>query len=369
MRTPRMRTVRSMGSDPLEGAAPLVDERSVQLAFADEYWSIFEAIDAAETIAISGHTSPDGDALGSTLGLGLALRARFPQKRIAFLLADDAPVPRIYRFLAGADELVPAARYREAPDLFISVDCPVLDRLEDAAAVARRAGCIVCFDHHPARAEFASIVVRRPEAAAASVLIEEFLSFCNIPVTPAVANCLFCGLVTDTGRFQYQNTDPESFCVASRLVAAGAEPARISLEVYQSQRIEYLHLESIVMGRIRTVADGKVAYSFARAEDLARCGVSTDECDGLVDLVRSVGGVEVCVFLKGLDDGRVRGNLRSKSAVDISGVAAAFDGGGHAAAAGFTFDGTIEEALESVLPLLTDLVRAEEAAAPAGEPA
>ncbi len=348
--------VSSMGSDSAGSSEVILDERAVQLAYADEYWSIFEAIDAAGTIAISGHTSPDGDALGSTLGLGLALRARFPQKRIAFLLADEAPVPRIYRFLPGADELVPAARYDEAPDLFISVDCPVLDRLEDAAEVARRSARIVCFDHHPARAEFASIVVRRPEAAAASVLVEEFLSFCNIPLTPEVANCLFCGLVTDTGRFQYQNTDPESFVVASRLVAAGAEPARISLEVYQSQRIGYLHLESIVMGRIRTIADGRVAYSYAYADDLARCGVSTDECDGLVDLVRSVGGVEVCVFLKELDDGRVRGNLRSKSAIDISGVAAAFDGGGHAAAAGFTFEGTVEEALASVLPLLSALV-------------
>ena len=332
---------------------------SIELAFADEYWSIFEAIESAETIAISGHTSPDGDALGSTLGLGLALRGRFPRKKIAFLLADDAPVPRIYRFLAGSDELVPASRYELNPDLFISVDCPVLERLENAAAVARRSCRIVCFDHHPAREEFAHIAIRRPEAAAASVIIEEFLSFCNITITPEVANCLFCGLVTDTGRFQYQNTDPESFCVASRLVAAGAEPARISLEVYQSQRIEYLHLESIVMGRICTVADGKVAYSFARAEDLARCGVSTDECDGLVDLVRSVGGVEVCVFLKGLDDGRVRGNLRSKSSIDISGVAAAFNGGGHAAAAGFTFEGSIEDALDAVLPLLAALVRGE----------
>ena len=345
-----------MDSESVCDTASASPESNADIQFADVYWSIFDAIDAAETIAISGHTSPDGDALGSTLGLGLALRERFPQKYIVFLLADDASVPRIYQFLAGADELVPACRYEASPDLFIAVDCPVLDRLEDAADVARSARSIVCFDHHPAREEFADLCVRRPEAAAASVIIEEFLSFCNISISPAVANSLFCGLVTDTGRFQYQNTDPESFCVASRLVAAGADPARISLEVYQSQRIEYLHLESIVMGRIRTVANGKVAYSFARAEDLERCGVSTDECDGLVDIVRSVGGVEVCLFLKGLEDGCVRGNLRSKSDLDISGIAAAFNGGGHAAAAGFTFEGTIEEALASALPLLEDLV-------------
>lgn len=343
--------------------ASCADAEQTSCAYADTFWSIFDCIERSEHIAISGHTSPDGDALGSTLGLGLALRERFPRKKIDFLLADDAPVPRIYRFLASSDELVPAARVATAPDLFISVDCPALGRLNDAAELARGAGSIICFDHHPAREEFADIVIRRPEAASTSVLIEEFLSFCNISISPAVANCLFCGLVTDTGRFQYQNADPECFRVASRLVSAGADPAVVSLEVYQSQRIEYLHLESIVMGRIRTACDGRVAYSYARAADLASCGVSTDECDGLVDIVRSVGGVDVCLFLKEHADGTVRGNLRSKGSLDVSGVAAAFDGGGHAAASGFTYEGTIEDTLAAALPMLEALVR--EGACPA----
>lgn len=332
------------------------DIESCQRALADTYWSIFELIERSQNIAICGHTSPDGDALGSVLGLGLALRERFSQKKIDVLLADDAPVPRIYRFLASSDELTPAANIEGAPDLFISVDCPVLDRLNDAAAVAQRARSVVCFDHHPAREEFADVCIRRPEAASTSVLIEEFLSFCNIPISAAVANCLYCGLVTDTGRFQYQNADPECFRVASRLVAAGAEPALVSLEVYQSQRIEYLHLESIVMGRICTACNGRVAYSYARAEDLAECGVSNDECDGLVDIVRSVGGVDVCLFLKEHADGTVRGNLRSKGSLDVSGVASVFNGGGHAAASGFTYAGSIEETLTVALPLLAELV-------------
>lgn len=341
---------------------PLVPAPEVPPERADAYWGILEVIEDAQTIAISGHTSPDGDALGSTLGLGLALRERFPNKEIAFLMADDAPVPRIYRFLPGAEELVPAVRYAGDPDLFISVDCPVLERLEDAREVVQRSRFVVSFDHHPAREEFADSSIRRVDAASASVLIEEFLSFCTISISPDVANCLFCGLVTDTGRFQYQNADPESFVVASRLVAAGAEPSRISLEVYQSQRIEYLHLESIVMGRIRTVVDGRVAFSYARAEDLEGCGVSQDECDGLVDIVRSVGGVEVCLFLKECGcDGKVRGNLRSKGPLDVSGVAASFGGGGHAAAAGFTYEGTIEETLAAALPMLAELVGADPA--------
>ncbi len=326
---------------------------------APEQWGrAIKLIEGAQTIAISGHTNPDGDALGSCLGLGLSLRARFPEKQVSFLLADEAPVPRIYRFLAGSTEMVPAARYDTAPDLFISVDVPTRERLNAAAAVADRAGAVITIDHHPARDEFADEVVRETSAAATACLIEELLAAACVPMTPEVATCLLTGIVTDTGRFQYQNADPAAFACASRLVDAGAEPARISLEVYQSQRIEYLQLESIVMGRIRTVAGGRVAYSYTYASDLEICRVSSDECDGLVDVVRSVQGTEVCLFLKEIAPGEIRGNLRSKGDIDISPVAAALNGGGHAAAAGFTFSGSVDEALAIILPKLVALVEA-----------
>ncbi len=332
------------------------DAASVPPERAELYRRIHDAIAGAASVAICGHTSPDGDALGSGLALGSAIRQVWPGKEVVNLLADDGCVPRIYRFLDGADRMVPAARYEGDPDLFIAVDCPVLDRLADGAAVARRAGMIASFDHHPSRGEFCELSVRNTSSAAAAVIIDEFLVACGMPITPGIATSLFCGVVTDTGRFQYQNANPAAFCCASHLVAAGAEPARISLEVYQSQRIEYLRVESLVMSRIKTFAHGRVAYSYARAEDLSDWGVSQDECDGLVDVVRSVMGVEVCLFLKEVEGGRVRGNLRSKGSLDVSGIAAVFGGGGHPAAAGFTYEGTIDDALGAAMPLLVELV-------------
>lgn len=325
--------------------------------FAQEFDRIAELIAQSHTIAVSGHTSPDGDALGSALAMGLAIRLRHPEKDVVFLLADDAPVPRIYRFLASSDEFVPACRYSATPDLFISVDCPVLDRLADAAEVVGRSRAVVCFDHHPARTEFADVTVRCVEAAAVAVVIGNFLAHMDFEISPDIATCLLCGIVTDTGRFQYQNANADAFTAASFLVASGADPAKISLEVYQSQRLEYLRLESLVMGRIRTVAHGRVAYSYARAEDLERLGVTADECDGLVDVVRSVMGVEVCLFLKDVPgEPSVRGNLRSKGALDVSGIAARFGGGGHPGAAGFTYVGTVEDTIEAILPMLVELV-------------
>ena len=332
-------------------------QKALPAEVVSDYQRILKFIEDATAIAISGHTSPDGDALGSVLGLGLALAARYPKKDVAFLLADRGCVPRIYQFMAESGRFVCAADFHGDPDLFISVDCPTAERLADSAEVLGRARSVVCFDHHPAREEFAGVSVRRPSAAATAVLIEEFLAWAGIPCDADVATCLMCGLVTDTGRFQYQNADPEAFACAARLVDAGADPSKISLEVYQSQRLGYLKLESLVMSRIHTVGNGRVAYSYAYASDLTEYGVTSDECDGLVDVVRSVQGVEVCLFVKETECcHRVRGNLRSKCDLDVSAIAAHFGGGGHPAAAGFTYEGSIVETLNDALPMLCELV-------------
>ncbi len=176
---------------------------------------VIDFVEGARTIAISGHTNPDGDALGSVLGLGASIRAQFPDKRVDFLLADDGSIPRIYRFLPLAGELEPAVRHAEAYDLFISVDVPTLERLEDSAAVAKQARGRVVIDHHPSREEFGDVTVRVTSAAATAVLVYELLDAAGWPCTPDIASCLLTGLMTDTGRFQYQNANPSAFACAS----------------------------------------------------------------------------------------------------------------------------------------------------------
>lgn len=169
------------------------------------------------------------------------------------------------------------------------------------------------------------------------------------------AQCLFCALVTDTGRFQYQNADNEAFAIAGILVGAGASPAEVALHVYQSDSLAYMHLAAKVMGRIRTFGEGRLSYSYITAQDLATSGVPVSEMDGLVDIVRCVDGTEIALFLKEVADGVVRGNLRSKSDLDISDIARELGGGGHKAAAGFTIHATVDEAFSCILPKILAL--------------
>lgn len=313
-------------------------------------------IEHAHEIALCAHTAPDGDALGSALGLSRAIMKRWPDKVVVNLLADSAEIPAIYRFLPGSEGFVHAAGYRGTPDLFICIDLSAPSRLADAEQICLRAPRKAVFDHHPIASVFWDAGVARSNAAAAGVIVEEFIEYLGVELDTEMATSLLCAIVTDTGRFQYQNADAEAFFVTAKLVEAGASPSDVALAVYQSDRLLYLHLEAKVMGRISTFAEGKIAYSYATLADIEDSGVDVNECDGLVDVVRRVAGAEVVLFLKQISPTQVRGNLRAKIDWDISAIAREMGGGGHKAASGFTFDGDIDEALSAVLPKIRVLV-------------
>ncbi len=321
------------------------------------FCELSEAITRARTIAICAHMSPDGDALGSELSLAAIIRERWPEKRVHCLLAEHKEVPRHLRFLPMIDELVPPREAPEAPDLFIAVDLSVASRLADARATMERAREVFVIDHHPTKRPFGDGAIMRPDVAACGVVILEYALYLDAAVTRDVAMLLFCAIMTDTGRFQYQNANAEAFWAAGKLVAAGADPSVVALNVYQSMRLSYLRLESVVMGRITTLLDGRIAFSWVFWEDFEATGAGEDESEGLVDIVRSVEGAEVALLLRETPEGAIRGNLRSKSEIDVSGLATELGGGGHAAAAGFSLGKvSLEAAKETVLPKLEALV-------------
>jgi phosphoesterase RecJ-like protein len=317
---------------------------------------ITQTLASAKTIAICAHTSPDGDALGSQLAMVELVQTYWPNAKVTALLADEQPAPHIYAFLPGSDQLMQPSAYDEDPDVFVAVDLSDPRRLNKAQPICERADKVVVLDHHPPVVGFGDATVVRTEAAAVGVIVAEYALHLGVTLTPTMSQNLMCAIVTDTGRFQYQNANGEAFQVASLLVDHGASPSQISLNVYESFGLAFLHLKSLVLGRITTFEHGRIAYSYATQSDFDRTGANLDECDGLIDAVRSVEGSEIALFLKAVPGGKVRGNLRSKGPVDVSRVACRMGGGGHKAAAGFTFEGSVDEALVSVLPSLRALL-------------
>ena len=308
-----------------------------------------QLIEGASSIAVSGHTDPDGDALGSALAMMALIGEVWPDKAVVPLLANDRAMPANLTFLPGAGRLMPAARFTDAPDLFISVDTPTCARLNDSASVLARSKASACFDHHPPVEDFCDATYACPAAASCSDVIFDFVTYLNAPLSTDIATCLLTGIITDTGRFQYQNTDRHALTSAASLIEAGAGPSDICLHVYQSKTLAQLRLQQVVLERLSLECEGELAYSYVLQSDFARFGATAADCDELVDTVRSLGGTKAVLFLREVPEGGFRGNLRSKDASrDVSLVAKEFGGGGHKMASGLTIAGPAEEAVARI---------------------
>jgi len=303
--------------------------------------------------AICGHVNPDGDCLGSALALAHALRALGKQADV--LLVEDVPVEPGLRFLPGFEGAVPACRYEGTPDAFVYVDVSVRKRIGAAADIAGAAAHRFAIDHHAGTEEVAELNLIDPDAAACALLVWDVVRELGVDPTSDIALCAYTGLMTDTGRFQYQNTDERAFATAAQMVAAGAAPAFAAREFFQSRTMASLQLEQRMVARMEQIAQGDIAFSYVTLEDFAECGAVNSDAEALIDTLRSVRGVRAACLLKERD-GFVRGSLRAKDDdTDVAAMARVLGGGGHRAAAGFTLETGLDEAISQVKRLLSEL--------------
>lgn len=303
-----------------------------------------EAIAAASSLAISCHVSPDGDALGSALALGHAARAA--GKDVAVSFAGPPVVPQTLGFL-DTSLLVPAGRFPATPEVMVVFDVGSPDRLGELGAAAAKAGTLVVVDHHVTNEGFGDVALIDPNAAASAQLCTYLIESLGWPIDQTVALCLLTGIVTDTGRYQYSNTDGELMRVAARLLDAGVRPEVIGQAVYESVPFGYLQASSAVLGRASLEEPLSLVWSYVTHADLKSASVTYEDLDGLIDDLRIAKEAGVAVLLKEVDHGW-RVSMRSRGAVDVGAIASAHGGGGHHNAAGFTAAGTVEEVVSSI---------------------
>lgn len=307
------------------------------------------ALRKASSVVVCGHVRPDGDAMGSVLGMTLALRAAgIPAVPT---LADARPAPNTYGFLPGHSLFVPAADL-ESPEVFVALDTPVPDRLGEGRALMEAADSVVVFDHHPGAAEYGTHCVCDSSMAATGQIVWRFLDALDVKPTPEIALPLYVALMTDTGRFAYDNTSADAFRTAAEMVEAGVNPAEAARLVYQERSASSLDLESRALSRLTVANGGRVAWTYLTDEDFTQTGALPEEAEHLPDAVRVLGGVDVVMLLRQRGE-EVRGNLRAKTGVDVGAVAQSFGGGGHRAASGFTVaPGSVREVATRLLAAL-----------------
>ena len=283
-------------------------------------------------IAISGHVRPDGDCVGSTMGLFQYLLEQYPEKEVDVYLEE---VPESFSFLS-ATQRIRHEMTEEAPyDLFFCLDCGSLDRLGFSAPLFEQAKQTVCIDHHISNTAFADVNYVVADASSTSELVYQLLEEENVSLLTAEA--LYMGIVHDTGVFQYSCTSPATMEIAGKLMAKGIDYPKIVDETYYMKSFAQQKIWGKAMMESQLHLNGKCISGIVTKKDMEVYGVSPKELDGLVSGLRSTAGVEAAVFLYETEDG-YKISLRSARYVDVAKIAMEFGGGGHVRAAGASSD-------------------------------
>lgn len=301
-----------------------------------------KALQRAKKVAIGGHIRPDGDCVGSCMGLYNYIRTWYPETEIDVYLED---IPNSFRFIKATDKIshkIKEKRY----DLFIALDCGDMERLGFSGGLFKTAEKTLCIDHHISNQAFADENYIKPDASSTSELVFELLD--KSKITREIAECLYLGMVHDTGVFQYSCTSPDTMTAAAELMKTGIDYSKIISDTYykksyvQNQILGRALLESILF------MDGRCIVSVLSKKTMEFYGVAPKDLEGIVSQLRVTEGVKVAMFLYETAAHEYKISLRSNEDVDVSKIAQFFGGGGHKKAAGFSMKGTPHDVINNI---------------------
>ena len=328
---------------PPEGARVMTVEQGLARAA--------EILSEATDVALAGHVNPDADALGAMLGLAGFLRSRGVQTTCSYPNEPLDP-PRWADLLPGSDRLVPVKDFPKEPAVMVTCDCAAFDRLGALGHAASRAGELIWIDHHRSNDGLGTVPVIDPTASSTCEIVYRLIEAMGGGLTDDAAACLYAGLVTDTGRFQYEATTPETLRVAARLREHDFDHSRLVQALYDDNRPAYLRLLGAALARLVEIPSADLVWTYLTQADLAASGVGAPETDDLIDVIRTARGVDVAALVKQQQDGRFKVSVRSRGGHDLAAAAAAFGGGGHRLAAGYTSQHGAEETIERLVEAL-----------------
>lgn len=288
---------------------------------------------AASRVLVTSHVNPDGDAVGSSIGIARLLR-RMGKSVVIWL--HDAP-PRVYAPLPGVERIhvgpEPPAAFPESFDLAVVLECPSLDRcgLEDKVSQLP----MLNIDHHLGNRNYGAVNWIDTASPAVGEMVFRIAGALRAEIDVDTANALYLALFTDTGGFRFGNTTPGAFEAAAALLRAGAQPDTVACWLYESQPLAGVQLHGELTRTIELHHGGRVATAWLRREMVERTGAGPGDSEGLIDLPRSIAGVDAVALFRELEEGGHKVSLRSRGAIDVEKVARHHGGGGHHNAAGF----------------------------------
>lgn len=256
--------------------------------------------------------------------------------------------PAIYNFLPSADKIKKQGTKQEY-DLAIAVDCSDIKRLNGFASYFEQAKSSINIDHHSVNTMFADYNFVNPDSPACCQILILVLEYLGVNITKEIGSCLVAGIITDTGGFKYAGTSKETFEFTAWLLSIGVNVADIYRRVLEKQTKGHFELSKIAMERLEFFGNEKIAFTYITKKDEEKVNAQNGDHSGLVDIGRSIEGVEVSILLSEKEDGSYKGSLRSNDYVNVSDVCMMFNGGGHIRAAGCQIYATLEEAKEKII--------------------
>lgn len=299
----------------------------------------------AGSIAILPHVFADGDALGSSIALGLALKKL--NKDIVIYLEED--IPYLYNFLPGKSLTEIYSGKIKKFDVVVALDTGDLDRLGKRLDVFNSIPVTVNIDHHQTNTEFAFYNHVNTGSAAVGEIIYQMIKTLGLDIDTDISTCLYVALTTDTGGFRFSNTTSVTHQIAGDLINNGISVAEISQQVFDSTSVEKVKLMGMAVNTLELFENNKVAIITLSDDIIKASGAKDEDCDGIVNIGRNIRGVEVAAVLRQRSNGEIKVNLRSNRYVDVASIANMYKGGGHKKAAGFTVEGNINDIKQKLL--------------------
>lgn len=317
---------------------------------------IKSAITNSKEVCIISHVSPDGDGLGSSCALGLALKSA--GKNVSIVMEDE--IPDVYKFLPGSELVRVYDGNKHRYDTVIVLDTGDEDRIGERIGIFRSTDNTINIDHHITNKNYARYNLIDVNASSVGEVVYFLLKDMGFEINPDIAVNLYIAILTDTGSFNYANTSAKCHRVAADLLEHGVNAGEVSQLIYENTSVERIRLTGEAMGTLEMHCGGKLAVASVTDDMIRRIGAKEEDSEGIVDFIRKIKDVKVAVLVRSKDESATRVNLRSKGQIDVSRIAEMFSGGGHEKAAGCTIKAPIDEAKKMVVKEVEQVLKSAE---------
>ncbi len=307
---------------------------------------IAEILRREDRFLVVSHINPDGDAIGSLLGMYLALREM--GKEVRALSADS--LPDTYDFLPGKSSVLQKLEVAKfSPRWILALDTATEARISGDIGGLRDRAKLINIDHHPTNPAYGDLNLIESQATSTAEIVYNLLSAAGYRLSADVGKCLYTGLITDTGSFRFSGVTSRTLRIAAELLEPGLDSYEVTRHLFEEHPLARMKLEGIMLERMEILLDGKLVLSTLHAEDFDRVGAAFSDSENMVNRLRESRGVEAGILITGMADGNFRVSFRSKGRLDVAAIAALLGGGGHRNAAGLKTTLPLQELKKTIV--------------------